>query len=111
MKGENMDERTTLALNVTNNADDIQEIALNIYGKYDLDKSLLWMTEEFGEVIKAIHKHDSKEHIVEEIGDLSAWILCLCNILDIKFSDSLKNTFSKEINRQKNTYGDLKYWR
>ncbi len=101
-------EKTILA---SKNADEIQEIALNIYGKYDLEKSMLWMTEEFGEVISAIRKGHSKEHICEEIGDLSAWILCLCNILDIKLSDSLKTTFTKELNRQESQYGKYKYWK
>ena len=31
----------------------LQEDALLIYGKYDLDKSIVWMAEEFGEVVKA----------------------------------------------------------
>lgn len=30
--------------------DEIQNVALEIYGKYDIDKSMLWMTEEFGEL-------------------------------------------------------------
>lgn len=99
------------SFNAAKKVDEVQEIALNIYGKYDLDKSMLWMTEEFGEVIAAIRKGHNKEHICEELGDLSAWILCLCNILDIKLSDALVSTFSKELNRQKNKYGKYKYWR
>ena len=46
-----------------------QNDALNIFGKYDLDKSLIWMTEEYGKMIQAIRKK-SKEDIIEEIGDL-----------------------------------------
>ena len=91
-------------------ADKIQEYALNIYGKYDLEKSMLWMTEEFGEVISAIRKNKSREDICGEIGDLTAWILCICNILDIDLSDAIKSTFDKEMKRQLNKYGKYKYW-
>lgn len=94
---------------VKNNLKYLQEDALCIYGKYDLDKSLIWMMEEFGEVIQAIHKKKNKEDIIEEFGDLLAWILCIANNLDISLDESIKNTFSKEINRQLKTYGKLKY--
>jgi len=63
--------------------EDLQQIALNIYGKYNIDKSLLWMVEEVGEVIASIRKKHSKETVQEEIGDLIAWIFNICNILDI----------------------------
>lgn len=63
--------------------ENLQNDALNIFGKYDLDKSLIWMTEEYGEMIQEIRKK-SKEDITEEMGDLFAWILCISNILDIK---------------------------
>lgn len=89
--------------------DQLQKEALNIYGKYDLNKSLIWMTEEFGEVIQAIRKQKSKEDITEEIGDLFAWIICISNILDIKLEQAVNTTFSKEINRQIREYGQLKY--
>ena len=91
--------------------DDIQKMSLDIYGKYDIDKSIVWMTEEFGEVVSAIRKGKSKENQTEEFGDLLAWIFSLANNLDIKIADSIQNTFEKEINRQIKKYGKLKYLR
>lgn len=88
--------------------DSIQKIALDIYGKYDLEKSMLWMTEEFGELIKAIRK-EKIENVIDEMGDVLAWIFCLSNILDIHVSDAINSTFHKEINRQLNTYDRMKY--
>lgn len=41
-----------------NCVDEIQRVALEIYGKYDLEKSMLWMTEEFGEFFKSIRKEE-----------------------------------------------------
>ena len=105
-----MNDELQKSLLVAENAKKIQDIALKIYGKYDLEKSMLWMTEEFGEVISAIRKGHDKTHITEEIGDLTAWILCLCNILDIDLSESIKVTFEKELTRQEKKYGKLKYW-
>ena len=95
--------------NNIDNIDKIQEIALKIYGKYDLEKSMLWMTEEFGEFFKAIRKNESKENITEEMGDLLAWIFCMGNILDINLSNAIKSTFNKEITRQLNVYSKMKY--
>lgn len=91
------------------NIDVIQDEALRIYGRYDLEKSMLWMTEEFGEFFKAIRKNAPKNEITEEMGDLLAWILCMGNILDIKLSDAIESTFKKEINRQLKKYSKLKY--
>lgn len=89
--------------------DAIQELSLHIYGKYDLQKSLIWMVEEMGEVISAVRKGKDKEEISGELGDLLAWIFHLGNILDIPISEALKSTFNKEIDRQLHAYGKLKY--
>ena len=67
------------------------------------------MTEEFVEFFKEIRKGDAKQEITGEMGDLLAWILCLANILDIKVSDAINDTFKKEINRQLCKYSELKY--
>lgn len=91
------------------NIDKIQDIALNIYGRYDLEKSMLWMTEEFGEFFKAVRKKECEENIIEEMGDLLAWIFCMANILEIDVSDAVKSTFNKEIARQLNAYSRMKY--
>lgn len=95
--------------NITKECDEIQKKSLDIYGKYDIDKSIVWMTEEFGEVVAAIRKGKSKEETTGEFGDLLAWIFALANNLEIKISDAISGTFEKEINRQLKKYGKLKY--
>lgn len=94
---------------VVKKLDLLQEDSLKIYGKYDLEKSMLWMTEEFGEFFKAIRKKEPLENIEGEMGDLLAWVFALGNILGIKVSDAVEGTFSKEINRQFREYSRLKY--
>ncbi|HEY2493756.1 MAG TPA: MazG nucleotide pyrophosphohydrolase domain-containing protein [Paenibacillus sp.] len=89
--------------------DHIQERFNQVYGRYDLNKSMIWMVEELGEVVSAIRKGKTKEEIQGELGDLMAWIFCLGNILDINISQALTVTFEKEVNRQLEVYGDLKY--
>jgi ATP phosphoribosyltransferase len=98
-----------LTVSEVNSLDQIQELALSIYGRYDVEKSLIWMVEEIGEVVAAIRKGKSKEEILGEIGDLSAWVVCLCNILELNLSDAISGTFQKEVDRQLRVYGRFKY--
>lgn len=100
----------TLDVNkITEPLQNIQILSLELQGKCDIEKSLIWMTEELGEVISAIRKKHDKEDISGEIGDLFAWIICLCNILDIDLRDSINKTYLKELSRQYSAYGKLKY--
>ena len=89
--------------------DEIQKLMINIYGKYDINLSMLWMTEELGEVIAAIRKGLPEREIVEELGDLIVWIFNIGNILNIKIEDSMRISINKEINRQLKKYGEIKY--
>lgn len=94
---------------ITRPLENLQMLSYELQGKYDIDKSLIWMTEELGEVISAIRKNYDKNEISGEIGDLFAWIVCLCNILDISLQDSINKTYIKELKRQQKAYGKLKY--
>lgn len=94
---------------ITKNLDDIQLLSKELQGKYDINNSLIWMTEELGEVISAIRKGHDKDDICGEIGDLFAWVISICNILDINLQDAINKTYRKELLRQINKYGKLKY--
>lgn len=87
----------------------IQKIALELYGKYDEKESLIWMTEEFGEVVSAIHKKETVERISSEFGDLLAWVFCFGNIIGFDVLCAIEESFKKEILRQKRVYGKMKY--
>lgn len=91
------------------NIDEIQNLMVNIYGKYDLNLSMLWMTEELGEVVAAIRKGLPEHEVTEELGDLIVWIFNIGNILNIKIEDAMRISMEKEVNRQLKKYGKIKY--
>lgn len=87
----------------------LQKYSLDLYGCYDLEKSLLWLMEEVGELVAAIRKEKSEEDILGELSDTFAWMLCLVNILDKDLNEVIKKSFLKEASRQYKDYGSLKY--
>lgn len=89
--------------------ENLQDMALQVYGRYDIEKSLLWFVEEVGELVAAIRKGKDISDIEGELGDVFAWVLCLSNILNLRASDALKGTMKKEVSRQIKNYGHLKY--
>jgi NTP pyrophosphatase (non-canonical NTP hydrolase) len=90
--------------------EDVQRLALRLYGTYDLDKSLLWLTEELGEFVASIRKGHQPRLIAAELGDVLAWLINLSNILDFNLECIIANAFEKERSRQLRVYGALKYW-
>lgn len=88
----------------------VQDVALKIYGRYDLKESLLWLSEEVGELISSVRKAKDVEHTKGELADVFAWVICLCNILGYDATDIIRHAFEKETGRQIRTYGQLKYW-
>ena len=91
------------------NIDEIQNLMVNVYGKYDHNLSMLWMTEELGEVVAAIRKGLPEHEVTEELGDLIVWIFNIGNILNIKIEDAMRISMEKEVNRQLKKYGKIKY--
>lgn len=91
------------------NVEKTQKLYLELLGCYNIEKALLWMTEELGEVVSAIRKNKSIEEITGEIGDLITWIFAISNILGISVSEAIKSTCYKEYDRQIMKYGKLKY--
>ena len=50
--------------------------------KRGLDKTLLWLQSEEGELVDAYLKKDASA-IEEEVADVFAWLCSVCNLLDI----------------------------
>jgi NTP pyrophosphatase (non-canonical NTP hydrolase) len=61
------------------------------YGARDaargLAASVAWLTEEVGELARAIRKGD-RAHQLEELGDVLAWLASIANQLDLSLDDA-----------------------
>ncbi len=65
---------------------EFQEIIRSTYYEKDsrrgLERTFLWLVEEFGEFARAVNR-ESREKIELELSDLIAWIFSVANLLDI----------------------------
>ncbi len=73
-----------------------QKVIRDTYFERDLKrgilKNVLWFAEEVGELLQAIRKEE-KEKIEEEIGDVFAWLLTICNLLGIDLEEIFKRKY------------------
>jgi len=51
------------------------------------DATFRWMTEEVGELARAIRTGD-RENLVHEFGDVLAWLTSLANLTDVDLEDA-----------------------
>ena len=62
---------------------DLQEALRRTYGERDLargrDGTFRWLTEEVGELAKAL-RGDDRANLEHEFGDVLAWLLSLANV-------------------------------
>ncbi|MHA1973411.1 MAG: MazG nucleotide pyrophosphohydrolase domain-containing protein [Candidatus Hodarchaeales archaeon] len=65
---------------------EFQQLMTDLYGERDkqrgIEKSLLWLQSEQGELIQAFLKGNKRE-IEEEAADIFAWLCSVCNLLNI----------------------------
>ncbi|MGI8451417.1 MAG: MazG nucleotide pyrophosphohydrolase domain-containing protein [Streptosporangiaceae bacterium] len=86
----------------------LQRAALDIYGRLEPDRALVWTLEELGELAQAIRRGEDRARLEEELGQLTAWMLCLANILDVDITTAVGAAIREEIDRQLAKYGKLK---
>ena len=86
----------------------LQRTALGIYGRLEPDRALVWTVEELGELAQAVRRGEDRARLEEELGQLTAWMLCLANILDVDFTAAVGSAIREEIERQLAKYGKLK---
>ncbi len=58
----------------------ISEIYINRDRKRGVEKTMLWVVEEVGELAEAVRKGTN---VGEEIADVMAWLVSLANLLDV----------------------------
>lgn len=63
-----------------------QNLMSSLFGERDrkrgIDKSLIWLQTELGELLEAYLENDSKT-LREEVADVLAWLCSVCNLLNI----------------------------
>jgi NTP pyrophosphatase (non-canonical NTP hydrolase) len=89
----------------------LQQTALDIYGRLEPDRALVWTVEELGELAQAVRRDEGRGRLEEELGQLTAWMLCLANILDVDLAAAVGSAIRDEIERQLAKYGTLKPYR
>ena len=68
-----------------------QELMRELYFHRDsqrgIDRTFMWLTEEVGELARAIRTGDN-EGMKEEIADILAWLSSLANLLNIEIEEA-----------------------
>jgi NTP pyrophosphatase (non-canonical NTP hydrolase) len=85
----------------------LQRAALGVYGRLEPDRALVWTLEELGELAQAVRRNEGGHRLEEELGQLTAWMLCLANILDVDLAAAVESAIREEIERQLTKYGKL----
>jgi NTP pyrophosphatase (non-canonical NTP hydrolase) len=85
----------------------LQRAALKIYGRLEPDRALVWTVEELGELAQAVRREEGPARHQEELGQLTAWMLCLANVLDVDLAAAVEMAIREEISRQLAKYGTL----
>jgi NTP pyrophosphatase (non-canonical NTP hydrolase) len=85
----------------------LQRAALSIYGRLESDRALVWTMEELGELAQAVRRGEGHDRLEEELGQLTVWMLCLANILDVNLAAAVEAAVREEIGRQAAKYGRL----
>jgi NTP pyrophosphatase (non-canonical NTP hydrolase) len=85
----------------------LQRAALAIYGRLEPDRALVWTVEELGELAQAVRRGEGSDRLEEELGQLTVWMLCLANILEVDLAAAVEAAVREEIGRQAAKYGRL----
>ena len=70
----------------------LQHLMAETYGRRDEERgvtaTLAWLTEELGELARAVRKGDRREQL-HELGDTLAWLASLANQLDLSLDEAV----------------------
>jgi NTP pyrophosphatase (non-canonical NTP hydrolase) len=72
--------------------DQLQQLMVTTYGTRDAARgvpaTVAWLTEEMGELAKAVRKGTTAEQL-HELGDVLAWLASLASLLNLSLSDAV----------------------
>jgi NTP pyrophosphatase (non-canonical NTP hydrolase) len=70
----------------------LQDLMAQTYGGRDKERgvsaTLAWLTEELGELARAVRKGDRQEQL-HEMGDVTAWLASLANQLHLSLDEAV----------------------
>jgi NTP pyrophosphatase (non-canonical NTP hydrolase) len=76
----------------------MQAVAASVYDGWS--QTGPWTLEELGELAQAIRRAESDPRILEELGQLFSWDLCLANITDVDLATAAGRSLRQEVRRQ-----------
>ncbi|MCZ7529280.1 MAG: pyrophosphohydrolase [Acidimicrobiia bacterium] len=72
---------------------EFQDLMVRTYGGArpgaGVDATIAWLTEEFGELARAVRK-GTREQQLHELGDVTAWLASLAAQLDISLEEAVQ---------------------
>lgn len=86
----------------------LQGSALAVYGRLEIERALNWTLEELGELAQVVRRGEGRGRVEEELGQLTAWMFCLANILGVDLATAVEAAIGEEIDRQIGKYGGLR---
>ncbi len=75
----------------------IKELYFERDKKRGLDKTILWLIEEVGELVRAIRRNE--KNVEEEIADCIAWIISVANLLNIDVEKAIIRKYPKRCSK------------
>ncbi len=82
---------------------EFQKMMLELYGDRDrkrgIEKTLLWLGSEVGELFDAFQKGLAKKQVAEEIADILAWTCSVANLLDVDIEEACNRKYSNKCPR------------
>ncbi len=84
---------------------EFQQLMKELYGKRDskrgIERTLLWLGSEVGELFDAYQKGLPKEQVMEEIADIIAWTCSVANLLDVDVEEACQKKYQAHCPRCK----------
>lgn len=87
---------------------ELQVEADQLYGRLDVETAMLWFMEEIGELCRAVRRDDDRTNLIEELGQVSMWTICLANIFNLDLRECIQSAIDKEYKRQMAKYGEIR---
>jgi NTP pyrophosphatase (non-canonical NTP hydrolase) len=87
---------------------ELQLMAERVYGRLEAERAVAWTIEELGELAQVMRRDEGAGRVLEELGQLFCWMLCLANITGCDLGRGAQLAKQREVERQVAKYGALR---